>query len=88
MYGEQVLKKKTRIIHAIFVPLALFVSLIPPIVAISTKGYSVFRSPPSLCLPASSDLVYYTISLPASVILCVLAILGVLIIFLIHKVSL
>jgi hypothetical protein len=84
-YGEQVLKKKTKIIHAISLPLILLVTSIPPIVAVSTDGYSVIRFPPSLCLPGSSDLTYSTLSLPLSLGMFILIVQCLLLIILIRK---
>ena len=86
-YGEHTLKKKTTLIHIISVPITLLLSFIPSIVAMAAGGYSIHMFPPVVCMPANTDLTYYTLSLPASVIACTMTILCILLFYLIHKVS-
>ena len=87
-YGEHTLKKKTTLIHIISVPITLILSSIPSIVAMAAGGYSIHMFPPVVCIPANTDLTYYTLILPASVIACTMTILCILLVSLIHKVSL
>jgi hypothetical protein len=84
-YGEHTLKKKTTLIHIISVPITLLLSFIPSIVAMAAGGYSIHTFPPVACMPANTDLTYYTLSLPASVIMCTMTILCILLFYLIHK---
>ena len=86
IFGEQKLKKWSRIIHALIVTSALLLSLIGPISVVSTTGYVTITFPPVICYPGSMNAVFYSMIFPSSILFCTGVILMILIIRQIHKV--
>lgn len=85
IFGEQKLKKWSKRIHIIAVPLVTLISVIAPIAIASTVGYATLGFPPTVCFAYSIDATFYSIAIPDSVVLCAGVIMMILIVRKIHE---
>lgn len=60
--------EKKRTTHVLVVLLAVFIPTIPVIMSFLTGGFTIGSHPPSFCVSKNSDVAYYTLALPMSII--------------------